>query len=1392
MRFFPYSWHIDKNQTEVTVIRAYGLDENNKNVCVRIEGFTPYCYVELSDDLAWTESLVKRVANAIDEQMGEQRPLKKELKRKKRLYYAHYNREKERYNKFSYLFLAFSSDNDRVLLQKKLRYGFYVPGLGKKVFRVHEANADPILQMICRQDIPTAGWIEFKGKEITHNKMTICDHEYSVKWNYLKKAEDIHIVPKPLIMSFDIEVNSTNVNAMPNPDKPGDKVFQISCILSRQGDKESDFKKYILTLGTPDQQATGEDVIIQSYKTESSLLIGYRDFIMEHNPNIIAGYNILGFDIEYMIKRAKFNFCMPDFDRHGFIPEQHAEEKIIKWSSSAVKNQEFLFLDAEGRLFVDLLPLVRRDYRMDNYKLKTISDFFLGETKDPLTAKGIFKCYRDGMKKDKDGKFTKYGCKALGVVAKYCVQDSVLVTKLIETLQTWIGLTEMAKVCNVPILTLYTQGQQIKVFSQVYKICMGKNYVVEKDGYVAAEDEHYQGAYVFDPVPGRYEKVIPFDFTSLYPTTIIAYNICWSTLVIDPNIPDRHCHVIEWHDHLGCEHDTVKRKTAPKHVMCAKRKYRFLKEPIGILPGMLKYLLDTRKKTKKEMKALKMRIKSEDLSEEEKTFLETQVTVLDKRQLSYKISANSAYGALGVHRGRLPFMPGAMCTTAKGREAVQLAAKTIVEKHRGELIYGDTDCVAPTTPLMIDEDGKIAYKTAEEISDGNWSRINSNKEISQAKPGYKIWSDQGFTKIKNVVRCGVKKPVSRILVHTGHVICSNEHSLLRENLESVKPCDLNLKEKLCITNLPLPEDTPKKPIYPNNLTAEKIKDYKISDEVYENLSAKEAFVWGVFFADGSCGIYQTKTGVKTNWTINKADTTLLKRCQEILQDCETYLNFNILDTIKSSKVYKLAAIRKSRKKEHDGTLQLLVNKYRKLFYNDRKLKKIPDILFNAPYKIREAFFMGYYAGDGSKKDPALCITNKGEIGTAGLFFIMKSIGYQVSINTRKDKPDTYKLTGSTSEKKQRYAANAIKKIEDYSNDFDYIYDIETENHHFAAGVGEMVVHNSCYIRFPHLDKANAQEIWEYSEEVADEVSKLYRAPMKLEFEEVIYWVFFILTKKRYMSLPCGKDGIVSKKISKKGVLLARRDNSRYVREVYSDIIMKVFHKENRTAIEESVLEHIQRLFTRQIPNKWFIITKSVGDVGIFTSSNDSSEYLTERKMEYIKYKGAIKKDDKGNPETRWTGYIGDYKVTMLHPTNEKKRNTQITTKGTEDEKEFYLRSLPAQVQLAEKIRRRGKRVDPGSRMEFLLTTDNTHYSAHKAKLWEKNEDIEYFNDHSDILRIDNMYYLKNLTTPLDQVLEIIDTDMIKFTEKQYKLRMQKIKYLESIKELSRPKMVFQE
>lgn len=1038
--FFAYSWHIDDKQREQTVIRIYGLDEKNENVCVTVKDFTPYVYLELPSHIPWNDDLARNVTTKINYILGDKKPKISQLTMKRRLYYANMNGDE--HVRFPYLFCAFTHHDDIDALRKKIYHPINVAKVGFVKLKMHEQKASPILQLNSVRKIPPAGWISFTGKRVSKDdKETHCKHEFVVSYKMLieKVSTD---VARPLIMGYDIEVNSSIVSRMPQSCVPEDKVFQISCIFARQGSPPETFERYLLTLGCPDRSYL-EGITIKEYTTESDLLLGYAALMQEKQPNIITGYNIFEFDIRYMAERSKQLACM-EFYRQGMNKYGDAREKLIKWSSSAYKNQEFIFLDAEGRLFVDLLPLVRRDHKLSNYKLKTVTKLFLDDmTKDPLDARGIFKCYRLGMKGGKKG------ARALGIVGKYCMKDSEITVRLFEVLTTWVGLCEMSKVCNTPIFSLFTQGQQLKVFGQVYRKCTTENIVVEQDGYVTKDDENYVGATVFPPVPGLYERVLPFDFSSLYPTTIIAYNICWSTMVKDDNISDEKCHVMKWEDHVGCCHDPkvirikeldelirrkeavikdirterdlkcnknrkdeftvkigeIKEKTKPlrkereslkkskvKNVMCAQRNFRWLKSPQGVLPEILANLLQSRAQVRAEMKKMKKELEGVGKDNLRYGFLCTHIEVLDKRQLALKISANSAYGTLGVKTGYLPLMPGAMCTTYMGRNAVQKAATEIQTKYKGKLVYGDTD--------------------------------------------------------------------------------------------------------------------------------------------------------------------------------------------------------------------------------------------------------------------------------------------------------------------------------------------------------------------------------SNYIVFPHL--VTPQECWDYAVMVAKNVSDLFPRPMSLAFEETIDWKFFMVSKKRYMSIECNREGDPKRdkktgdvEISKKGVLLQRRDNCDFIRHVYAEVTTMIFDYKEKEDVLYFVTTEMNKLCSHYYPTEKFVVTKSVGDTGNLQPKEGTNE---KTKKQCIK--------------------VGDYIIRKKLPDSAEERKKVLEKDDCKRAEEFYLKQLPAQAQLAEKMRNRGQLVSAGSRIEYVVTT----MGGHTAKQFVKIESLEYFNKHSDVLEIDYLDYLEKLVNPLDQLLSI-RYNANEFTRSQYKLRLCKMKYIIELKRL---------
>lgn len=1425
--FFSYSWFIDEDVEDRTCIRVYGIDKTNQTICLQIDDFNPYVYIEIPE--TWDVYKRNDFRDNIDTVLGYRKNtrekitmVEKEFVKRKKLYYANFDANGD-VKKFSYLRCSFRSQSDRNRLSFKAKTQIDIPNIGFVNVRVHEQDASPILQLCCMRGISTAGWIHIKNARTARNPTTLCTKEYAVRWCDIYSVTEVcNTTASPLIMGFDIEAYSHIPSAMPDAQKDEDCIFQISCTFAREGEKV--YRKYLLTAGDVSDEKISEEDLESEFNvircsTERELLEKFTDVVNELNPNVIVGYNIFSFDIPYMIQRANHHNCFTYFSKMGFNRKKCAKVKNIKWTSSAYQDQQFQFLDAEGRLFVDLLPVVKRDYKLDNYRLKTVSTYFLGETKDPLSVKGIFRSFElfmrskereeyynklvkeydeselddqnilDEMFEKTEREFEKMvrlqrkAKNALSVCGKYCIQDSALVVKLMFKLQVWIGLCEMANVCYVQPLTLYTQGQQIKVFSQIYKYCYDNEIVVEHDAYETKENERYMGAYVFEPVAGLYERVVPFDFNSLYPTTIIAYNIDYSTLVLDESIPDEKCHVMDWNEHNGCEHDSkmirkkeldeiienaqlfikelrelkkrdkkrkreideeivreIERikpfreeraeisKSRPKMPMCAHRRYRFIREPKGVLPMILQHLLDSRKKTRKQIKECKDEMKTCD--EQRRAELDLIVNVLDKRQLSYKISANSAYGAMGVKKGYLPFMPGAMTTTFKGRQNIEIVAKTISEKFQGKVIYGDTDCVVENTPVLIKCDNVLKYVFVRELSDEKWSRINANKEISKPKPNYQIWSDKGWTNITNVVRCEVEKQIASVRTPTGVVFCSTEHSLLTKDAQPITPARVKSEDLLLTCEPPNTNET---------------EFYSASFFESQTEKLENAFVWGLFFKYGLC--YGSFFNKWFWWRVQCHNEKSITECVRMLKKHKPYLQFEIA---KHAGFTSLTLLRNKESQEEYQSVFEFVEEYIRKFYNENGEMIVPTEILNANKAIQRYFLNGCC---DSQMNFEIKLTSLSPLGAAGMFYILKNLGYSVRVDECYGKYNLSTYIGENS----TIVNGCVTSVLMSKYDCKYLYDIETENHHFAAGVGDLVVHNSNYIHFPHLKEA--EETWNYATMVADEVSKMFPPPMRLEFEEVIYWNFFILTKKRYMYNSCQRDGIVSDKVGKKGVLLARRDNSQFVRDVYEQVIKRIFRRENVCDVLYFILEEINKMCSNCVPIKNFVITKAVGNV------DDLNATISH---------------DNDNIQTK----IGKYKVPTLS-FDEKEREKQLKKKGVVCESDFYLKSLPAQVQLAQRIRARGGRVDTGSRLEYVITETG----GHNANQSEKIEDVEYFIEHKDVLKLDFLYYLKLLATPLDQIIETA-FKIKNFTLGQYNIRLARKKVHDELLNLYRPRIKF--
>jgi DNA polymerase elongation subunit (family B) len=592
-----------------------------------------------------------------------------------------------------------------------------IDGCIKRIFlksHEYEPSITPLIKFFAIADLPSVGWIDVHVPRLDEQEDTFAEYgvdEYKCSYKALQRSEyDGFVSPKTF--TFDIEAYSHIYNAMPNYSDITNEIFQISVIISQFGQSEN----HLFSTGRPNPI---DGVNLHLFHTEVDLLKGFFQFIREQRPNVILGYNSLGFDLKYILRRcvpppkksketSVYNLRDKVYGLNYFTRSSTmCEERTESWQSSAFGKQDLTILDIDGVVLIDLYPIIKREFKLVSYKLDSVAEHFLGAHKDPVTPKDIFKTFesKDPAK--------------LAWVGKYCVQDARLTLQLYEKLQVWLGMCEMAKTTKVPLMFLFTKGQQVKIYSQLIDYAYHNDYVIESN-VVSYEDISYKGATVYAPNPGMYHNVLAFDFASLYPSIIISHNIDYTTLVRDDDqsIPDELCHVFEWSEHENCEHDPNRPETVRKtdKVYCGDFKYRFLKHEHfgrGIIPTIIADQLSARKKTRKELAVIKQRLEEEKLSDEDRSFLSLKADVLEERQKSYKVNANSMYGVLGARKGYLPMVPAAMSVTYVGRQSIKKASSYIIREHQGTILYGDTDSCFCTFPI---EDLGVLHTLAQQIS----------------------------------------------------------------------------------------------------------------------------------------------------------------------------------------------------------------------------------------------------------------------------------------------------------------------------------------------------------------------------------------------------------------------------------------------------------------------------------------------------------------------------------------------------------------------------------------------------------------------------------------------------------------------------------------------------
>lgn len=411
---------------------------------------------------------------------------------------------------------------------------------------------------------------------------------------------------------------------------------------------------------------------------ETDLLSTFASILREYDPDIVAGYNSNEFDFPYIDTRAKQ--IKVDI-RAGRDGSSCYLRKIVNTTNVSIT----------GRVVVDLLPIIRSSFSLKQYTLRNAAAELLKMEKYDVDPKEIEALWAEGGE-------------GLRRFISYARRDAVLALHLLLDLKLMDKYIALSRASGSLLQDIVNGGQSgmvenllLRRFGERKRVVPPKpDTEVSEERYI--ENDELKGGAVLVPEKGLLEDIVILDYKSLYPTIMMAHNLCYSTVVTGKSPQGDHT------------------TTAP-----SGGKFVAPEVSPGIVPGVLRELLDQRTQTKRLMKAA---------GEEERRFL-------DAKQYAMKILLNSFYGYSGYARARLYSLAVANAVTSFGRENI-IKTKKIVDDigslylvdgsvvTRDELalgkagakrfdlsvVYGDTDSVFVRIKPSL---GEVSLQEAELI-----------------------------------------------------------------------------------------------------------------------------------------------------------------------------------------------------------------------------------------------------------------------------------------------------------------------------------------------------------------------------------------------------------------------------------------------------------------------------------------------------------------------------------------------------------------------------------------------------------------------------------------------------------------------------------------------------